>query len=42
MRVRVPWEHTIFYETHVRGYTKRHPAVPEKMCGTLRDSARRK
>jgi isoamylase len=24
----VPWEHTIFYEMHPRGYTKRHPAVP--------------
>ncbi|TCK43316.1 glycogen operon protein [Paraburkholderia sp. BL8N3] len=34
-RVRVPWEHTIFYETHVRGYTKRHPAVPEAMRGTF-------
>ncbi|VXB92428.1 Glycogen operon protein GlgX homolog [Burkholderia sp. 8Y] len=34
-RVRVPWEHTIFYETHVRGFTKRHPAVPENMRGTF-------
>ena len=34
-RARVPWEHTIFYETHVRGYTKRHPAVPEHMRGTF-------
>jgi isoamylase len=34
-RVRVPWEHTIFYETHVRGYTKRHPAVPENLRGTF-------
>ncbi len=32
-RTRVPWEHTIFYETHVRGYTKRHPAVPEAARG---------
>ena len=23
----VPWDHTILYETHVRGYTKRHPGV---------------
>ena len=23
---RVPWERTIFYETHVRGFTKLHPA----------------
>ena len=34
-RVRVPWEHTIFYETHVRGYTKRHPAIPKKLRGTF-------
>ncbi|WP_118178506.1 glycogen debranching protein GlgX [Paraburkholderia phosphatilytica] len=34
-RVRVPWDRTIFYETHVRGYTKRHPAVPEKLRGTF-------
>ncbi|MFK4441487.1 isoamylase [Caballeronia udeis] len=34
-RVRVPWEQTIFYETHVRGYTKRHPAVPEHARGTF-------
>jgi glycogen operon protein len=33
--VRVPWEKTIFYETHVRGYTKRHPAVPENLRGTF-------
>ena len=32
---RVPWEQTIFYETHVRGYTKRHPAVPEHLRGTF-------
>jgi isoamylase len=34
-RTRVPWEETIFYETHVRGYTKRHPAVPEHLRGTF-------
>ena len=26
-RPRVPWERTIFYETHVRGYTIRHPEL---------------
>ncbi len=31
----VPWERTIFYETHVRGYTKKHPLVPEEMRGTF-------
>ncbi len=32
---RIPWERTIIYETHVRGFTKRHPAVPEAMRGTF-------
>jgi glycogen operon protein len=31
----VPWERTIIYETHVRGFTKLHPAVPENMRGTF-------
>ena len=31
----VPWDRTIFYETHVRGYTRTHPLVPEKMRGTF-------
>ena len=31
----VSWERTIFYETHVRGYTMRHPAVPEDVRGTF-------
>jgi glycogen operon protein len=30
----VPWENTIVYETHVRGYTKLHPKVPEHQRGT--------
>ena len=30
----VPWEKTIVYETHVKGYTKLHPKVPEKHRGT--------
>jgi isoamylase len=34
-RPRVPWEQTIIYETHVRGFTKRHPAVPEALRGTF-------
>ncbi|WP_425483267.1 glycogen debranching protein GlgX [Aurantimonas aggregata] len=28
-RPRVSWERTIFYETHVKGFTQRHPAVAE-------------
>ncbi len=31
----VAWDRTIIYETHVRGYTKRHPAVPEALRGTF-------
>jgi len=34
-RPNVPWEQTIVYETHVRGYTKNHPAVPEELRGTF-------
>ena len=31
----VPWSRTIIYEAHVRGYTKRHPAVAEHERGTF-------
>ena len=31
----LPWERVIFYETHVRGFTKRHPEVPENLRGTF-------
>jgi glycogen operon protein len=31
----VPWDRTIVYETHVRGYTKLHPEVPEHQRGTF-------
>ena len=34
-RPNVTWERTIVYETHVRGYTMRHPAVPEELRGTF-------
>ncbi len=30
----VPFDDTILYELHVRGYTKKHPAVPENLRGT--------
>lgn len=30
----VPFNDTILYELHVRGYTKKHPAVPEALRGT--------
>jgi isoamylase len=29
-----PWEQTIFYETHVKGFTKLHPLVPAAERGT--------
>ncbi len=34
-RPRVAWDKVVFNETHVRGFTKRHPAVPEKLRGTF-------
>ena len=30
----VPWDRTIVYETHVKGFTKLNPNVPEKLRGT--------
>ncbi|GAB1721666.1 MAG: glycogen debranching protein GlgX [Nitrospira sp. CR1.1] len=33
-RKAVPWDDTIIYEMHVRGFTKRHPAVPPALQGT--------
>jgi isoamylase len=30
----VAWDHTILYETHVKGFTMKHPKVPEKLRGT--------
>ena len=32
---RVPWDRTIIYELHVRGYTRLHPAVAERHRGTF-------
>jgi len=34
-RPEVQWEHTVIYEMHLRGFTKRHPAVPERNRGTF-------
>ena len=31
---RVPWADTIIYEAHVKGFTMRHPDVPEALRGT--------
>src|ERR1700743_1124636 len=33
-RQAVPWDQTVVYEVHVKGFTKKHPAVPEKLRGT--------
>jgi isoamylase len=33
-RQAIPWDRTIVYETHVKGFTKRHPDVAEKLRGT--------
>jgi glycogen operon protein len=33
-RWRIPWENTVVYEAHVRGLTKRYPALPEALRGT--------
>ena len=33
-RPHVPWDHTILYETHLRGYTKLNPNVKESWRGT--------
>ncbi|NEK18436.1 hypothetical protein GR257_26960 [Rhizobium leguminosarum] len=30
----IPWSRTIFYETHVKGFTKLHPAIPDGLRGT--------
>ncbi|HET7695033.1 MAG TPA: glycogen debranching protein GlgX [Vicinamibacterales bacterium] len=31
---RTPWHKTIVYETHVKGFTKLHPDLPENLRGT--------
>jgi isoamylase len=31
---RIPWHRTVVYECHVRGLTKLHPDVPERLRGT--------
>ncbi len=30
----VPWHETIIYEMHVKGFTERHPDIPEELRGT--------
>ncbi len=31
---RTPWSDTVIYEMHVKGFTQRHPEVPEQLRGT--------
>jgi glycogen operon protein len=33
-RTTVPWDNTILYELHVRGFTRQHPCIPENLRGT--------
>jgi len=32
---RIPWNDSVLYELHVKGFTRRHPAVPEGLRGTI-------
>ena len=34
-RPRTPWNDTVIYELHVKGFTQSHPAVPEAIRGTV-------
>jgi isoamylase len=34
VKPRRAWDHTILYETHVKGFTCLHPSVPERIRGT--------
>ena len=31
---RIPWASTVVYETHVKGFTMRHPGIPQRLRGT--------
>ncbi|PIE82830.1 MAG: glycogen debranching enzyme GlgX [Candidatus Contendobacter odensis] len=31
----IPWQKTIIYETHVRGFTIKHPEIPDHLRGTF-------
>jgi len=37
----IPWAQTIFYETHVKGFTQLHPAVPEGLRGSYEGLSQR-
>jgi glycogen operon protein len=38
-RLSRPWSETVIYETHVKGFTKLHPDIPEAERGTYRGLA---
>ncbi len=31
----IPWEQTVIYECHVKGLTRQHPDIPQKLQGTF-------
>ena len=33
-RQNVPWDQTVVYEVHVKGFTQKHPGIPENLRGT--------
>ncbi|KPI00408.1 glycogen debranching enzyme GlgX [Actinobacteria bacterium OK074] len=33
-RPKTPWADSVIYELHVRGFTRRHPGIPEELRGT--------
>lgn len=37
----IPWAQTIFYETHVKGFTQLHPAIPAELRGTYEGLSQR-
>ena len=32
--LRIPWDRTVIYEGHIKGFTAQHPDVPEELRGT--------
>ena len=32
--LQIPWQETVIYETHVKGFTKLHPDIPQELQGT--------
>ncbi|MFG3036121.1 glycogen debranching protein GlgX [Streptomyces sp. NPDC048330] len=33
-RPKTPWQDSVIYEVHVKGFTRRHPGIPEHLRGT--------